>query len=310
MASPADYSDKDLRGHSFRGQALGGASFSGADVRGADFSESHLASASFRDARIGVRPLVGASVLGLALILCLAAGVSIGFFASDVRDRVGDSNWDGVAGGLSMILVTVVFVVALLFPGVSRAFRIAALILALVVVANVVANYIWDDVDLDSLLSGLGLLLGFALAVLTGVLGRVVGGTFGAWSIGIVALLGGLAAGRAHGGLAAVVVSVLLVLISKRALSADPRYQPLRKIAHRIVSRRGTRFSGADLTGVDFTGSHLLQSDVEGAMLDGAIWDEGMGPFLLVGVISDTSESDTSKSDTSKNPSKGKNNGR
>ncbi len=310
MASPADYSGKDLRGCSFRGQSLDGANFERADVRGADFSGSHLAGASFRGARIGVRPLVGASVLGLSLILCLAAGVAIGYFASDVRDRVGDSNWDGVAGGISMIVVTVVFVVALLFPGVSRAFRIAASVLALAIVGNVVANYIWDDVDVDSLLSGLGLLLGFALAVLTGVLGRVVGGTFGAWSIAIVALLGGLAAGRAHGGLAAVVVSVLLVLISKRALRADPRYQPLRKFAHRIVSRRGTRFSGADLTAVDFTGSHLLHSDVEGAMLDGATWDEGKGPFLSAGVISDTSGNDPSENEISENPSKGENNGR
>lgn len=71
----------------------------------------------------------------------------------------------------------------------------------------------------------------------------------GALAIAIVAILGGVAAGRVEGGLAAIVVSVLLVLVSKRALKLDERDRPLHQLAHRIVTRRGTRFTGADVSG-------------------------------------------------------------
>ena len=72
---------------------------------------------------------------------------------------------------------------------------------------------------------------------------------------------GGLAAGRAHGGLAALVISVVLVLISKRALHADRRDRRLRITARALVSRWATRFTGADLTGADFTGASADQCD-------------------------------------------------
>ncbi len=83
----------------------------------------------------------------------------------------------------------------------------------------------------------------------------MVGGTFGAWAIGFVAVIGGLAAGRAHGGIAAIVVGMLLVLISKRALKNDTRDRPMRVVAYRIVTHRGTHFTGADITRADFTGT-------------------------------------------------------
>jgi uncharacterized protein YjbI with pentapeptide repeats len=123
-----------------------------------------------------------------------------------------------------------------------------------------------------------GLLLLFSLASLAGVLGRIVGGSFGAWSIGIIAVLGGLAAGRANGGIAAVVVSLLLVLVSKRALKLDERDRPLWQLAARIVTRRGTRFSGADVSGADFTGTKPALSDASHVTLEGAIWETGKGP--------------------------------
>jgi uncharacterized protein YjbI with pentapeptide repeats len=95
-------------------------------------------------------------------------------------------------------------------------------------------------------------------------------------------VLGGIAAGRAHGGLAAIAVSLLLVFVSKRALKLDERDRPLRELAHRIVTRRGTRFSGADVSGADFTGTLLTQADVSHATLEGSTWDAGKGPVTYV----------------------------
>lgn len=48
-----------LRGQSFRGQALEGAEFGGAGVRGTDFTGANLRSASFRDARVGPKLWIG-----------------------------------------------------------------------------------------------------------------------------------------------------------------------------------------------------------------------------------------------------------
>ena len=124
----------------------------------------------------------------------------------------------------------------------------------------------------------IGLLLLFGPAAVAGILGRVVGGAFGAGAIALVAVLGGLAAGRVNGGLAAIVVSVLLVFVAKRALKNDERDDVIRRLANRIVSRYGTKLTGADVTRANFTGTSLTQADLSDAVLAGATWDEGKGP--------------------------------
>jgi hypothetical protein len=77
---PADnvFRGLDLRGKSFRNQDLTEADFSGADVRGADFTDARLVQANFTDARLGVRPLTGLLILVGALLISIAAGVTIG----------------------------------------------------------------------------------------------------------------------------------------------------------------------------------------------------------------------------------------
>jgi hypothetical protein len=121
----------------------------------------------------------------------------------------------------------------------------------------------------------------FGLAVVAGIVARMVGGAFGPFIIVVVALIGGIAAGRADGGIGAIVVSVLLVTISRRALRLDPRDRPVLKLAHRIVARRGTRFTNANLTRADFTGARLAYSDMTDAVLSGTTWDPGKGPITL-----------------------------
>jgi uncharacterized protein YjbI with pentapeptide repeats len=77
-------------------------------------------------------------------------------------------------------------------------------------------------------------------------------------------------------------VSLLLVFVSKRALKLDERDRPLRELAHRIVTRRGTRFSGADVSGADFAGTLLAQAGASHATLDGATWEAGNAPVTFV----------------------------
>lgn len=120
---------------------------------------------------------------------------------------------------------------------------------------NVVANVLWEDLEWSSHRSGHVLLMVLCLAMLAGILARVVGGVFGSWSIALVAVLGGLASVRAHGGVAGIVVALGLVTISKRAVRGDEEDRSLMRLAHRLTGRWGTQFIGADLTGAASPGS-------------------------------------------------------
>ena len=75
-------------------------------------------------------------------------------------------------------------------------------------------------------------------------------------------------------------MSILLVVISKRALSGDVRDGPMRYVGHRIASHRGTKFTGADLTRANFTGTMLMHSDMSSATADGATWEPGQQPYV------------------------------
>lgn len=283
MSADVEFQGRDLRGTSFRSQDLTEADFSDSDVRGADFSDARLVRAKFTGARIGVRPITAALILVAALAASVAAGVMVGYFADTIRNRAVASDWRDVLSGWLLVIVVVVFFGFLILKGVRQAVRAALIVLVVALVVDVILVVsIAGEVRFLNAAWLIGLLLLFGLASLAGVLGRIVGGTFGAWAIGFVAVLGGIAAGRAHGGLAAIAVSLLLVFVSKRAIKLDERDRPLRELAQRIVTRRGTRFSGADVSGADFTGTLLAQADVSHATLDGATWNAGEGPVTYV----------------------------
>jgi hypothetical protein len=79
---PANFTNKNLRGRSFKGQDLTGADFSGADIRGVNFKGAILCRANFHDAKAGQRlqsklRLVLASLM-MAFIASLTATLAWG----------------------------------------------------------------------------------------------------------------------------------------------------------------------------------------------------------------------------------------
>jgi hypothetical protein len=282
-----DHAARDLRGTSFRNQDLSGSDFTAADLRGADFSGARLVEADFTNARLGVRPMTGLLILAGALLISIAAGLAIGDLARLTRDRATSSDWTEILAGSLVVVVIVAFFAVLIMKGVRQGLGVflvaftVALVLDFTVVVMVVGEFRFRE---PFVLIVLFLL--FGPAVVAGVLGRIVGGTFGSWAIAGVAVVGAVSAGRVEGGAAAIVVSALLILISKRALALDERDRLLRRLAHRIVTRRGTRFTGADLTGADFTATLIAHSDLSQATLDGVIWESGHGPATLGGKTS------------------------
>jgi hypothetical protein len=257
-----------LRGGSFEGQ-----DFDGHDLRGADFTGANLRSTRFGGAKLGVPPRAGALILVAAILVSVGAGVVIGSVVRNLGQDVTDDRWDRVAEGGTIGLVLAFLVALILWRGIDTAFQVAVVLYFSLLVLNVIANAIWDEVEYSRIIQATAVVIFLVLAVSAGILGRVVGGVFGSWSIALVAVLGGLASGRAQGGLVGIVVAVFLVFISKRALRGDPRDRTLRRVAHRLVRRLGTQFVDADLTGADFTGADVRGCDVRGATLTDVTWD-------------------------------------
>lgn len=181
-------------------------------------------------------------------------------------------------GGITIVFLTLVLFGFLLAKGLDDAARAFAVAFVIALAIILVVDLVYGEVHVGVLARTVGLMTLFGLAVVAGILARMVGGEFGPFIIVVVALIGGMAAGRADGG---IVVSVLLVVISKRALRLDVRDRPILRFTIRIVAARGTRFTGADLTRADFTGTLLAHSDVTNAVLSGATWDPGKGPVIL-----------------------------
>jgi hypothetical protein len=281
VTAQTGYRGRNLRRRSFRGTELDGADFSGADVRGTDFTEASLVGASFVDAKVGVTPFAGTLLVVVAVILAGAAGVVTGWLSSETRDRLFSGEWQATMGGVTIVFLALVLFGVLLWKGADWAARAIAVAFAVSLAINLVVDFIYGEVDVGLLARTVGLMILFGLAVVAGIVARMVGGAFSPFIIVVVALIGGFAAGRAEGGIGGIVVSVLLVAISKRALRLDPRDRLILTLAHRIVARRGTRFTGADLTRADFSGTRLAYSDMTNAVLSGTTWDPGKGPITL-----------------------------
>ena len=276
-----DHGDEDLRRKSFASQSLQSANFAGADLRGTDFTEADLSHADLRNARLGITPAVAAGILVGALALSVAFGVVAGLAIDAVRDRLYGEGWERTSSAAGILIILVVFVVVMFWKGIDAAIKTFVWTFAVVFAASLVVRLIWGQVDVAVAARGVGLVMVLGLAVLAGIVGRVVGGSLGAWGIALVAVLSGLAAGRAQGGLAALVISVSMVLISKRALRGDDRDRSVRRLAHRVVVRWGTKFVGADLTGADFSGTEADQCNVSGAILDNVRWEPGHAPLSV-----------------------------
>jgi len=276
-----NYHGQDLRNRSFAGAALDGADFSGADVRAAGFSGASLVDADFTNARIGVKPLTGALILIAAMLVSVLAGVVVGLLADGMEQRITSAEWQDLLGGIILLALIVLFFYMLMKHGIVRALKMFLIVVVIVVAIDFVIVLIFGEPQYRDGLPVIGLLLMFGPAAVAGIMGRIVGGVFGGWAIAIVSVIGGLAAGRVNGGLAAIVVTVVLMLVAKRALKADDRDLLSRRLAQRIMARRGTNYTGADLTRATFAGTALTQANLAEAVLDGAVWDEGTGPLAV-----------------------------
>ena len=282
MTSSLDFSDRDLRGRSFRGGELNGANFEGTDLRGADFTGASLVGADFTKARFGMRPIASATLLGAALLVSALAGLATAFFMQSLRERLYQgSDWQDGLASVIMLTVIAIFIAILVTKGASFALPSLPALIAVAFVLDVTIVIFFGEVRLGRAPLAIALMLLAGLAFVAGILGRMVGGAFGAWAIGLMSIAGGLVAGRVEGGFAATLVAVLLVVMSKRTLKGDDRDRMLRDLTHRIVTRHGTRFTRADISRATFVGTNLVAADMTGSVDEGTIWGPGQVPHRL-----------------------------
>ena len=282
MTSLPDYSNQDLRGRSFRDADLDGADFTGADLRGADFSNSSLIKADFTDARFGIRRIASVILLGAAMVVSALAGLSIAFFMQSLRESLYlGTDWQDGLASIIMLLVIATFLVILVMKGAHTALPSLGVLIVVAFLVDFTIVLFLGQIRLERAPYLITLLVLTGLAFVAGILGRIVAGTFGAWAIALMGIVGGLVAGSVSGGLAAALVASLLVVMSKRTLKGDNRDRLLRDVSHRIVTRHGTRFTNANLSGATFTGTNLVAADMTGTLVAGTVWGPGQIPHRL-----------------------------
>ena len=254
------------------------ADFTHADLRGVDLSRARLRNSNFTEARLGLAASAAAALFVASLLIVGATGWTIGWTPRDLVVGLGGAEWEVVLGRVIAMLVIGFFILCVVAFGLLRAAKYGAIALLVGLGVNyVVIGFTSREFEFDRDGQVIGVLLLLFASVISGGIARVVGGSLANWAIVVVGLTGGFAAGRAGGGLAGVVVAGLLIVLAKRMLHRDRRDAYTRRLVHQIVSRRGTRFTGADLSGADLTGTQLAQSDLTGALLEGAILDGVVG---------------------------------
>jgi hypothetical protein len=131
---PQDFSNQNLRGHSFKGQDLTSANFSHSDIRGANFTNAILRNAKFINAKAGVQPywqvglFIGSSLLSVVSEL---ASAIIGVIA--VVALISDNQPEGIFVGVACLITLVVFCVFTIRKGLVAALETIFWAMALIV---------------------------------------------------------------------------------------------------------------------------------------------------------------------------------
>ncbi len=264
----ADFSRADARAADFSDANLAGAVFLETDLRGADLSRANLSGADLGRARVGLQRPAMIVLFGLALLIAIAAGVTVGMVAEWMRERTFDRSWYELAQGLSATAILFVFLAVLAARGIKDAVRVFVVILLILLVAGLLVGGVAGAYRIQTVIQLVTMVLLVVAAVVAGLLGRVVAGTFGGAAILLVALGASLVTGGFGGGLGAMVASVMLVFAAKRGLASPDADRPIHRLAYRIARHRGTRFAGADLRGATLPEKGLRNCDMTGALVD------------------------------------------
>ncbi|MUG96373.1 hypothetical protein F7734_30130 [Scytonema sp. UIC 10036] len=297
------FSDKDLRGCSFRGADLTDANFFRSDIRGADFTNATLTGANFCQATAGIQPRQAMRLVFIAVVLSALLGLTaifaIVFFGCvlfpltvtprkilsatlvselfavyilfniphNLKAALGTIAATGVIFGVIFGVTTGNFV------GVSAGIVAAGIAVGFCTIAIAVSVI---AVTMSEMLYGVLAVLVTACATIgTAIQGSLLGVTLGIpvvrflrndaiLSLPKAEALSGTVMATAFGIAGA---AMIVRYIVRQILAEDKTFSWMRKIAIAIMARLGTSFKGADLTHADFAHATLKNTDFTNAIL-------------------------------------------
>lgn len=271
----------NLKGQSFRGKDLRGADFSKSDIRGTDFTGALLQEANFSHAKGGLQHhhvlILAATLVSLAVIVGVAAGfvdmvAELKFHSSRFVDLI--PKWLTLGVLVSFAIVSIRNGLAASFTMFILAFVLAGVIAYLSSDAVIAAGAIAIAITLASFV-GVATVI---LVVLSATAALAVNpalaiGVIIAFGIPFLAVSVPISGGSAVG--LGVVVIVMSISITWRALRGDQKHAPIVRVASFLAYRWGTSFRRADLTKANFTYAILRNTDFDDANLTHIRWEEG-----------------------------------
>ena len=298
-----DFSDKDLRGRSFKGQDLIGANFTKADLTEADFSDADIRSANFTKATLIGTNFSGAKaglgrrwVISLIIVSSFLASLS-GLFSAVAGAWSGYLLSSSISNQVAGVIIVTgsIFFIAIIFDeglqAISKALGISGAVVAILTIVGALAGNAslpmsvmagWSGVVIGT---GGGLVtLALALAVIASTAifvvwaGAVAGGMTLALSISIAtvsSVIGSVAVEILTGtGSFSVTLAVGAVstYIGRQALAGEEKHAFLREMAIAFAAIGGTSFRNANLTEADFTLATLKSTDFRNANLTRTCW--------------------------------------
>lgn len=295
----SQYKNQNLRNHSFQNQNLSDLDFSNADIRGACFKNAILVRTNFSKARAGLAPLQSCALIAISFVLIIISGLAIGYSSAfpalidkllfennavdiEVLVLVGISSLAGfifiiIRQGLGVSLSAFAIVIAIMTAIIAFAIRgdgtiTAAAILQAVVIAMIMASVLVASVAHSLFFSIAGtkaLILSIVVALAIAVVGAQEGikGTPAVNSSTSLALT----------YLLSMILIILSVYISNKAILGDSRYKLIRAFPIVLCATLGTSFREANLTAADFTQAQLKATDFRNATLTRTRWYQAQG---------------------------------
>jgi hypothetical protein len=268
-----DYSQRNLRGESFKDEHLVQTSFHGSDLRGADFSGADLTGADLSHAKTGIPPLTAAFIFLVAFVVSMLSGY-VAMLAGTTLQAMLKSEDDKIkAAGIITLVIIVAFIGYYYWKGgrsVIKNLLLPAFVLSVVIGVMGYTSGVGTGTGMLFLFLTLMLVV---IMIAIGTVGRAVAGVLSSSILFILVAVGGSVFGKSvGGGIGTIILAISCALISKRALSGAKGFESLRKLASFITRKFGTSFENATLTRANFSESKIYNTDYTNAEVSSINW--------------------------------------
>lgn len=288
------YSNRNLRGKSFKGKDLSFANFSDSDIRGTDFTNAFLVNANFSNARTGLRAHWLALLIFISFLLTGLSGLIAGYvgafpvfisrlllenFLLEKMTVIGLGVLclmtfcivivrNGIGTALGVVTVTVSASTAIIaFLGEDSSEIIAAALIQSIIIAITVAGILIGAlaVNLVNLITERKL---FVPISVVSILAAIVGALESIGDLEFQNLTFAL--------IISFLITVFLIIISAylglQATLRNKKYSLIYTLNINLCSMGGTSFRGANLTDATFVDSSLKFTDFRYANLTRTCW--------------------------------------